>query len=85
MTPIPALEALRTTMQPDWRYRWRTEQSDDGWTADVQAGNADASWRATGACPIWTAKGSTQAEALDRAVASAIWYWSGDTRGLARD
>lgn len=71
-------------MAPDWRYRWRVVRGEEGWTADVQAGHSDASWRATGAFPCWTATEANEADALARAVSDAVQYWSRDTRGLDR-
>lgn len=79
---IAALEAIAATMPADWRYRWRTRPTTRGWSAEVQAGYADAQWRPTGACPLWGGTGPTEEAALIDAIASALQYWHQGHAGL---
>ncbi|MBY0306671.1 MAG: hypothetical protein K2W86_16155 [Sphingomonas sp.] len=79
---MPELDEIAATMPPDWRYRWRTTHTADGWSADVQAGYADERWRTTGACPRWGGTGATEREALAEAVDSAVHYWTLGRSGL---
>lgn len=79
---VTALDEIAAMMPRDWRYRWRTTRTADGWSADVQAGQADERWRPTGACPLWGGTGATEQEAVDEAVASAVQYWTLGRFGL---
>lgn len=74
LEPLTQFERTNT-LAWRWRYRWRTNQQDGQWHAEVQAGYADEDWKPTGACPRWGSTGSTEAEALERAVGFALSYW----------
>ncbi len=73
----PSMEALAALTDIDVR-RHRAERGGKGWRGYVIAGHSD------GQCPCWQGDGATRDEALERAAANALYYWTQSRARRAR-